>query len=630
MLRFMSLSPSQISSRPRSASWRTVAALLPYLWPRGAAELKLRVVIAMLLLVLAKLANVVVPVFYKQAVDALTPGQAVAAALSVPVLLIVGYGVARALALAFGELRDAVFARVAQRAIRQVALKTFRHLHALSLRFHLERQTGGLSRSIERGTAGIEFLLTFSLFNIVPTIVEMALVTVILWGLYDFTFALVILATIVVYIAMTLAITEWRTKYVRQMNDTDAEANTKAIDSLLNFETVKYFGNEEHEAERFDRSRQRYERAAIRSKATLSTLNIAQGVVIAAGLVAVMVMAGDGVVAGTMTVGDFVLVNTYLVQLYMPLNFLGFVYREIRQSLVNMEQMFALLNVNAEIADAPDASPLQVSQGVVEFRDVDFRYEANRPILHGVSFRVPAGHTVAIVGPSGAGKSTISRILFRFYDVASGAVTIDGQDIRGVTQKSLRAAIGIVPQDTVLFNDTIYYNIAYGRPEASREEVEQAARLARIHDFVAGLPDGYDTMVGERGLKLSGGEKQRVAIARTILKNPPILLFDEATSALDTQTEREIQTSLKEVSRARTTLVIAHRLSTVVDAEEIIVIDRGRIVERGRHGDLLAQGGIYAAMWRRQQEAIERGMAGQEGEGESLRGLGHLRPAVAE
>ena len=613
----------------RTASWRTVAALLPYLWPRGANELKLRVVIAMVLLVLAKVANVVVPVFYKQAVDALTPGNAVAAALSVPVLLIVAYGVARALALAFGELRDAVFARVAQRAIRQVALKTFRHLHALSLRFHLERQTGGLSRSIERGTAGIEFLLTFSLFNIVPTLVEMALVTVILWSLYDFTFALVILATIFVYIVLTLAITEWRTKYVRRMNDTDAEANTKAIDSLLNFETVKYFGNEDHEADRFDLSRQRYERAAIRSKATLSTLNIGQGVVIAAGLVAVMIMAGQGVVAGRMTVGDFVLVNTYLVQLYMPLNFLGFVYREIRQSLVNMEQMFALLNVNAEIADSIDARPLQVSQGVVEFRDVDFRYEANRPILHGVSFRVPAGNTVAIVGPSGAGKSTISRILFRFYDVASGAVTIDGQDIRHVTQKSLRHAIGIVPQDTVLFNDSIYYNIAYGRPEATREEVEQAARLARIHDFVAALPEGYDTKVGERGLKLSGGEKQRVAIARTILKNPPILLFDEATSALDTRTEREIQNSLKEVSRARTTLVIAHRLSTVVDAEEIIVLDQGRIVERGRHGVLLAKGGIYAAMWQRQQEAIERGLDAAA-EPESLRKLGHLGPAIAE
>jgi len=613
----------------RTASWRTVAALLPYLWPRGANELKLRVVIAMVLLVLAKVANVVVPVFYKQAVDALTPGNAVAAALSVPVLLIVAYGVARALALAFGELRDAVFARVAQRAIRQVALKTFRHLHALSLRFHLERQTGGLSRSIERGTAGIEFLLTFSLFNIVPTLVEMALVTVILWSLYDFTFALVILATIFVYIVLTLAITEWRTKYVRRMNDTDAEANTKAIDSLLNFETVKYFGNEDHEADRFDLSRQRYERAAIRSKATLSTLNIGQGVVIAAGLVAVMIMAGQGVVAGRMTVGDFVLVNTYLVQLYMPLNFLGFVYREIRQSLVNMEQMFALLNVNAEIADSIDARPLQVSQGVVEFRDVDFRYEANRPILHGVSFRVPAGNTVAIVGPSGAGKSTISRILFRFYDVASGAVTIDGQDIRHVTQKSLRHAIGIVPQDTVLFNDSIYYNIAYGRPEATREEVEQAARLARIHDFVAALPEGYDTKVGERGLKLSGGEKQRVAIARTILKNPPILLFDEATSALDTRTEREIQNSLKEVSRARTTLVIAHRLSTVVDAEEIIVLDQGRIVERGRHGALLAKGGIYAAMWQRQQEAIERGLDAAA-EPESLRKLGHLGPAIAE
>jgi len=612
-------------------TWRTIATLLPYLWPKGALDLKVRVAIAVVLLVLAKLANVVVPVFYKQAVDALTPGNAVVAALSVPVLLIVAYGVARALALAFGELRDAVFARVAQRAIRQVALKTFRHLHALSLRFHLERQTGGLSRAIERGTAGIEFLLTFSLFNIVPTIVEMALVTVILWTLYDFTFAAVIVATIVVYIALTLAITEWRTKYVRQMNETDAEANTKAIDSLLNFETVKYFGNEDHEADRFDRSRQRYERAAVRSKATLSMLNIGQGVVIAIGLVLVMIMAGQGVVEGRMTVGDFVLVNTYLVQLYMPLNFLGFVYREIRQSLVNMEQMFSLLSINTEIADKPGATPLHVSQGVVEFSNVDFRYEANRAILHDVSFRVPAGHTVAIVGPSGAGKSTISRILFRFYDVASGSVTIDGQDIRDVTQKSLRSAIGIVPQDTVLFNDTIYYNIAYGRPSATTEEIEQAARLARIHAFIVGLPEGYKTMVGERGLKLSGGEKQRVAIARTILKNPPILLFDEATSALDTQTEREIQNSLKEVSRARTTLVIAHRLSTVVDAEEIIVLDKGRIVERGRHGELLNRGGIYAAMWQRQQEAIERGLQPDEdGEVASLRGLGHLRPVIAE
>jgi ABC-type transport system involved in Fe-S cluster assembly fused permease/ATPase subunit len=625
----MSVQQTSAPNAKPAPSWRTVATLLPYLWPRNATDLKIRVVIAIILLILAKLANVVVPVFYKQAVDALTPGNAVAAALSVPVLLIVAYGVARALALAFGELRDAVFARVAQRAIRQVALKTFRHLHALSLRFHLERQTGGLSRAIERGTAGIEFLLTFSLFNIVPTIVEMALVTAILWTLYDFSFAAVIVLTILVYIAFTLGITEWRTKYVRQMNDTDAEANTKAIDSLLNYETVKYFGNEEHEADRFDRSRQRYERAAVRSKATLSMLNIGQGAVIAIGLVAVMIMAGQGVVEGRMTIGDFVLVNTYLVQLYMPLNFLGFVYREIRQSLVNMEQMFALLSINTEIADSPDAKPLRIGEGVVEFKNVDFRYEANRAILHDVSFRVPAGQTVAIVGPSGAGKSTVSRILFRFYDVAAGSVTIDGQDIRNVTQKSLRAAIGIVPQDTVLFNDTIYYNIAYGRPAASREEIEHAAQLARIHDFISGLPDGYDTMVGERGLKLSGGEKQRVAIARTILKNPPILLFDEATSALDTQTEREIQNSLKEVSRARTTLVIAHRLSTVVDADEIIVLSAGRIVERGRHVELLARDGIYAAMWRRQQEAIERGLQAEDGAG-SLRTLGHLRPAVAE
>ncbi len=626
------MSQTDTAARPvkpaRSSSRRAIVALLPYLWPQGATNLKLRVLAAMVLLVLAKIANVVVPVFYKKAVDALTPGNAVAGLVVVPIMLIVAYGMARALALGFGELRDAVFARVAQRAIRQVALKTFRHLHALSLRFHLERQTGGLSRSIERGTAGIEFLLTFSLFNIVPTIVEMALVTAILWGLYDWTFAAVIFGTIMVYIALTLSITEWRTKYVRQMNDTDTEANTKAIDSLLNFETVKYFSNEEHEASRFDLSRQRYERAAIRSKFTLSTLNIGQGVVIAAGLVLVMIMAGQGVVAGRMTVGDFVLVNTYLVQLYMPLNFLGFVYREIRNSLVNMEQMFALMSIHAEIADSPDAKPLQVSQGMVEFNHVDFRYEANRAILHDVSFRVPAGHTVAIVGPSGAGKSTISRILFRFYDVAEGSVSIDGQDIRNVTQKSLRAAIGIVPQDTVLFNDSIYYNIAYGRPSASKEEVEQAARLARIHDFIVSLPAGYKTPVGERGLKLSGGEKQRVAIARTILKNPPILLFDEATSALDTQTEREIQNSLKEVSRSRTTLVIAHRLSTVVDAEEIIVLDGGRIVERGTHAALLAKQGLYATMWQRQQEAAQQ--AGDEpSEPASLRQQGHLRGAAA-
>jgi len=628
MLRAMAHPPRSFRSTPRLGwrySWRTISTLLPYLWPRDAPNMRLRVAIAMVLLVLAKLANVSVPAFYKRAVDALTPGNAVAGLLVVPVMLVVAYGVTRALALAFGELRDAVFARVAQRAIRQVALKTFRHLHALSLRFHLERQTGGLSRAIERGTAGIEFLLSFTLFNILPTLVEIGLVCGILWHLYDWRYAALTLGTIALYVVYTLTVTEWRTKYVRRMNETDTEANTKAIDSLLNYETVKYFSNEEHEAARFDLSRQRYERAAVKSKATLSMLNVGQGAIIAAGLVAVMILAGSGVVAGERTLGDFVLVNAYLVQLYMPLNFLGMVYREIRNSIVNMEQMFALLQVNTEIADRPGAEPLRIEHGMVEFRNVDFFYDADRQILHDVSFKVPAGHTVAIVGPSGAGKSTISRILFRFYDVGQGSVLIDGQDIRAVTQKSLRLALGIVPQDTVLFNDTIYYNIAYGKPDATREEVERAARLARIHDFIVSLPAGYESTVGERGLKLSGGEKQRVAIARTILKNPPILLFDEATSALDTQTEREIQASLKEVSRAHTTLVIAHRLSTVVDANEILVLDGGRIVERGSHADLLARRGLYAAMWQRQQEAQHQALA----EPPSLRDQGHLRGAAA-
>ena len=591
----------QAGRRERRGHLGTLRTLMPYLWPVGRPGLRLRVVVALCLLAAAKFANVYVPFLYKAAIDALSLENI--ALIVVPVGAIVGYGLARVLAQAFGELRDAVFIKVGQNAIRSVALQTFEQLHRLALRFHLERQTGGLSRSIERGTKGIQFLLTFSLFSILPTLFEILLVVGIL--LYNYTpwFGLLTLLTISGYIAFTLAITEWRTKFRRQMNDMDNEANTKAIDSLLNYETVKYFGNEGHEAERYDASLARYEQAAIRSQTTLSYLNIGQGVIVSAGLIAVMLLAAQQVKAGVMTLGDFVLINTFLIQLYLPLNFLGFVYREIKQSLVDMEEMFKLLRVNAEIIDRPGAKALEPNGGEVEFTDVDFSYEADRGILQGVSFRVPAGRTVAIVGPSGAGKSTISRILFRFYDVSAGSVRIDGQDIREVTQASLRDSIGIVPQDTVLFNDSIKYNIRYGNPGASDADVFEAARLAAIHDFVEGLPEGYDTMVGERGLKLSGGEKQRVAIARTILKEPRILLFDEATSALDSHTEREIQTALKQVSADRTTLVIAHRLSTVVDADEILVLDQGRIVERGRHADLLALEGNYAAMWARQQEA---------------------------
>ncbi len=600
------LSGGDADPQPRRFQLGAIRTLLPHLWPRGDWDLRTRVVLALACLAVAKGATVYVPIFYKQAIDALTPAATAAAVAALPVGMILAYGVARVMSQLFAELRDFVFAKVQARAIRNVALGVFRHLHALSLRFHIERQTGGLSRAIERGTNGIDNLLSFTLFNIAPTLLEILLVCGVLWGLYDISFAAVTFVTIVAYIAYTLGVTEWRIKFRRQMNESDTQANTKAIDSLLNYETVKYFGNEEHEARRYDQALVKYEKASVKSHTTLSLLNIGQGAIIAVGVTIIMLMAGSGVVAGRMTPGDFVLVNTYLIQLYMPLNFLGFVYREIKQSLIDMEAMFRLLDVPEEVADLPGAPALKVSGGAVEFDDVFFGYDQRRPILKGVSFAVPAGHKVAIVGASGSGKSTIARLLFRFYDVSAGAVRIDGQDIRDATQASVRAAMGVVPQDTVLFNDTIYYNIAYGRPDASRAEVEEAARLAHIDQFVRALPDGYDSMVGERGLKLSGGEKQRVAIARTILKNPRIMIFDEATSALDSHTEREIQASLRDIAANHTALVIAHRLSTVIDADEILVLEQGEVVERGRHAELLLRGGRYAAMWQKQQEAAEK------------------------
>jgi ATP-binding cassette, subfamily B, heavy metal transporter len=582
---------------------RALKSLAPHLWPRESAGLRARVALAVAFLVAGRVVNLTVPFLYKHAVDALAPSQAV---IAVPVVLIIAYGLARVMSQGFNELRNAVFARVTQRAVRRLSLSAFRHVHALSLRFHLERRTGGLARAIERGTAGIDFLLSFMLFNVIPTIIEILVACGILWRLYNWQFAAVTLTTISLYIGFTFLVTDWRVRFRRDMNERNSEANTKAIDSLLNFETVKYFANEAHEERRYDAALRAYEEAAVKSEATLSILNIGQGLIVGAGLVGIMILAGQGVAAGVMKIGDFVLVNAYLIQLYTPLSFLGVVYRNLKQSLTDLEQMTALMAVEPEIEDRPGAPALMIGAGAVAFRHVDFRYDFRRPILSDVDFQVLPGATVALVGASGAGKSTIARLLFRFWDVDAGAIEIDGQDIRAVTQDSLRRAIGVVPQDTVLFNDTIYYNIAYGRPGATPEAVEEAARLARIHDFVAGLPDGYQTMVGERGLKLSGGEKQRVAIARVILKAPRILMFDEATSALDTKTEREIQASLAEVSAERTTLVIAHRLSTVVDADEILVLDHDRIVERGNHGELLRRQGVYASMWARQQEAAKQ------------------------
>lgn len=584
---------------PAKSTFRSV---LPLLWPEGRRDLRARVVLAFLAMIGAKVFTVYAPFFFRDAVDALTGQDPAVSFVVVPVALVASYGLARVMMIALAQLRDGIFARVGQNAVRVLAITAFRHIHALSLRFHLERRTGGLSRIIERGTKAIEFLLRFSLFSIVPTIIELLLVAGILWWNFDWRYAAVTVAMISIYIGFTYWATEWRTAIRREMNDKDTDANTKAIDSLLNYETVKYFGNEAHEARRYDRAMQGYEDAAIRTSTSLSVLNTGQTLIFTIGLIALMLMAAYGVAAGALSVGEFVMVNAFMIQLSAPLNLLGSVYREIRQALVDMETMFGLIAVPPEVTDRPNAKDLKVNGGAIRFENVSFAYDPARGILKNVSFDVPAGKSVALVGPSGAGKSTISRILYRFYDVQAGTVTIDGQDIAEITQSSLRGAIGIVPQDTVLFNDTIRYNIRYGRPDATEAEIEEAARMAQISDFIARLPKGFDTMVGERGLKLSGGEKQRVAIARTILKNPPILMLDEATSALDSATERDIQAALRQISANRTSLIIAHRLSTVVDADEILVLNHGEIVERGTHAALLARGGMYAEMWNRQQE----------------------------
>jgi ATP-binding cassette subfamily B protein len=598
MRRFDGPPPSPAEPGQPRSDGETLRRLLPYLW-----RYKARVIAALAFMVGAKLANVGVPVLLKQLVDAMAPKpDAATVALVVPVGLLLAYGGLRLSTSLFTELRELVFSKATFGAARAIALQTFEHLHALSLRFHLERQTGGMTRDIERGVRAIESLISFTVFNIGATLIEVVLVLSILGVKFDAAFVWITLAALVLYIAFTVGVTEWRTQFRRQANEFDSAAHTRAIDSLLNYETVKYFNNEAFEARRYDESLQRLRRAKLKAQTTLSLLNTGQQLIIAVALVAMLWRATQGVAEGRLTLGDLVMVNAFMIQLYIPLNFLGVIYREIKQSLTDLDKMFTLMDREREVADAPDAQPLRLSgPPAVRFEDVRFGYEAARPILQGLSFEIPAGKTVAVVGPSGAGKSTLARLLYRFYDVQAGAIRIDGQDLRALTQASVRQAIGIVPQDTVLFNDTVAYNIAYGRPGASQAEVEAAARAAHIHDFIASTPKGYDTLVGERGLKLSGGEKQRVAIARTLLKNPPILIFDEATSALDSANERAIQAELASVAQGKTTLVIAHRLSTVVDAHEILVMEAGRIVERGTHTALLAQGGVYARMWALQQ-----------------------------
>jgi ATP-binding cassette subfamily B protein len=605
--------PSSEQSFGKATLVGTLVHLWPYIWPGDRADLKMRVVWSVVLLLLAKLATLVVPFTFKWATDALTgthsaPVQAsnwVFWVVASPILMTLSYGALRVLMGILTQWRDGIFARVAMHAVRKLAYLTFVHMHELSLRFHLERKTGGLTRVLERGRNGIETIVRMVILQLVPTIVEVTLLMAVLLWKFDWRYVVATLITVVIYMYYTYIATEWRIGIRRKMNDSDTDANTKAIDSLLNYETVKYFNAEEREAARYDRSMERYEQASVKAYTSLAVLNTGQAIIFTAGLTATMVMCAFGVRSGRNTVGDFVMVNAMMIQLNQPLNFMGMVYREIKQAIIDIEKMFSVLSRNPEIKDAPGATPLAVTSGHVRFENVQFAYEPDRPILKGLTFEVPAGKTVAIVGPSGAGKSTISRLLFRLYDVSSGRILIDGQDIRNVTQASLRASIGMVPQDTVLFNDTVRYNIRYGRWEASDSEVEEAARLAQIDGFIRVSPKGYETQVGERGLKLSGGEKQRVAISRTVLKAPPILVLDEATSALDSHTEREIQDALERVSRNRTSLVIAHRLSTIVTADEIIVLDQGRIAERGTHGQLLATGGLYASMWNRQREAQE-------------------------
>ena len=579
---------------PSKSDWRVLRSLLPYLW-----DFRWRVGLALTFLITAKVANIGVPLLLKEIVDSLDKSKAV---LVVPFALLAAYGLLRLSSTLFGELRDIVFVKVTQRAVRKVALSVFRHLHALSLRFHLDRQTGGVTRDIERGSRGISTLMSFMLFSVIPIILEITLVTILLARKFDIWFVVITLSAILFYIVATISITEWRTAHRRQMNEMDSKANTKAIDSLLNYETVKYFGNEEYEAGRYDKNLQSYEAAATKSETSLGLLNVAQSFVIASAVTLLMWRASDGVVQGQLTLGDLVMVNALLIQLYIPLNFLGVMYREIKQALTDMEKMFRLLGENREIADKPDAKPLAIAGATIKFDHVNFGYDAKRQILFDVSLEVPAGHTVAVVGSSGAGKSTLSRLLFRFYDIGSGSISIDGQDIRDVTQASVRASLGIVPQDTVLFNDTIRYNIGYGRPGSTDTEIEDAARRAHVSGFIERLPDKWQAMVGERGLKLSGGEKQRVAIARTLLKNPAIMIFDEATSALDSATEKSIQAELRDIAKDRTTLVIAHRLSTIIDANQILVMELGRIVERGNFRELIEQNGKFAEMWRLQQQ----------------------------